>query len=93
MIVDEDVLEKDDMYVLDLMKEFISQEDVSKLAAAKQLMILIERSVRHGFFYFDCLSDLPRLEERRRSQGSHNHKSRTSTTIHSSQESQETEIA
>jgi son of sevenless len=63
MIVDEDILEKDDMYILDRMKEFISQEEVSKLAAAKQLMILIERSVRHRRLDFDCLSDSPRQQK------------------------------
>jgi son of sevenless-like protein len=45
MIVDDDVLEKDDMYILDRMKEFISKEEVNRFAAAKQLLILIERSV------------------------------------------------
>jgi len=45
MIVDEDVLEKEDMYILDRMKEFISSDEVSRFAAAKSLMILIERSV------------------------------------------------
>src|ERR1700720_1934580 len=46
MIVDEDVLEKEDMYILDRMRDFISRDEVSTLPAAKQLMILIERSVR-----------------------------------------------
>lgn len=45
MVVDDDVLEKEDMYILDRMKEFISTEEVSSFAAAKQLMILIERLV------------------------------------------------
>lgn len=45
MVVDDDVLEKEDLYILDRMKEFISSEDVNRFAAAKQLMILIERAV------------------------------------------------
>ncbi|KAF9534536.1 ras guanine nucleotide exchange factor domain-containing protein [Crepidotus variabilis] len=44
MIIDEGVLEKEDLYILDRMKEFITSDEVSKLAAAKQLMILIERA-------------------------------------------------
>jgi son of sevenless len=48
MVVDDDVLEKEDMYILDRMKEFISNEEVIKFAAAKQLMIFIERAVRTG---------------------------------------------
>ncbi|TFK40718.1 ras guanine nucleotide exchange factor domain-containing protein [Crucibulum laeve] len=48
MVVDEDVLEKEDMYILDRMKEFISSDEVSRFAAAKQLLILIERAQRKG---------------------------------------------
>jgi hypothetical protein len=52
MVVDDDVLEKEDLYILDRMKEFISSEDVSGFAAAKrQLMTLIERAVS----LFRCL--------------------------------------
>jgi son of sevenless len=46
MVVDDDVLEKEDMYILNRMKAFISGEDVIRFAAAKQLLILIERAVR-----------------------------------------------
>lgn len=45
MVVDEDVLEKEDMYILDQMKNFIANAEVVRFAAAKQLMILIERAV------------------------------------------------
>jgi son of sevenless-like protein len=51
MVVDDDVLEKEDMYILDRMKDFISAEDVIKYAAAKQLLILIERAVRMLLLY------------------------------------------
>ena len=52
MIVDDDVLEKEDLYILDRMKEFISTDGVSNFAAAKQLLILIERAVYT--FPFSC---------------------------------------
>lgn len=45
MVVDEDVLEKEDLYILDRIKAFISGEEVIKFAAAKQLLILLERAV------------------------------------------------
>ncbi|KAJ7482050.1 ras guanine nucleotide exchange factor domain-containing protein [Mycena galericulata] len=48
MVVDDDVLEKEDLFILDRMKEFITTEEVSKFPAAKQLLILIERAQRGG---------------------------------------------
>ena len=45
MVTDDDILEKEDMYILGRMKEFASHEDVVTFAAAKQLLILIERAV------------------------------------------------
>jgi len=45
MVVEDGILEKEDMYILERMKEFISTEDVSKFVAAKHLMIQIERVV------------------------------------------------
>ena len=45
MIVDNDILEDEDSFILDRMKEFISNEDVQGFAAAKQLGIHIERAV------------------------------------------------
>ncbi|KAJ6509001.1 ras guanine nucleotide exchange factor domain-containing protein [Mycena sanguinolenta] len=48
MVVDDDVLEKDDMFILDRMKEFLITEEVSKFPAAKQLLILIERAQKGG---------------------------------------------
>jgi len=42
--VDDDVLEKDDLFVLDRMKEFITTEEVARFPAAKQLLVLIERA-------------------------------------------------
>ena len=46
MVTDEDVLEKEDMYILDKIKEFASTPEVANsIAAAKQLVVLIERVV------------------------------------------------
>lgn len=53
MIVDGDVLEKEDMYILDRMKAFVSSDEASHIAAAKQLMILIDRAVR-SMNYSSC---------------------------------------
>ncbi|KAA1479453.1 ras GEF [Dentipellis sp. KUC8613] len=44
MMLDDDILEKEDLYILDRMKQFISNEEVMHLAAAKQLLVLIERA-------------------------------------------------
>ncbi|KAG1743304.1 ras guanine nucleotide exchange factor domain-containing protein [Suillus paluster] len=44
MVSDEDFLEKEDMYILNRMKEFLQNEDVSKILAAKQLLSLVERA-------------------------------------------------
>ncbi|KAH9854744.1 ras GEF [Lenzites betulinus] len=48
MVTDDDILEKEDMYILGRMKEFASDEEVITFAAAKQLLILIERAQRGG---------------------------------------------
>lgn len=87
MIADEDVLEKEDMHIFDRMKEFISQEDVGNLAAAKQLLILIERSVR----YSTCTRSqaLTGPTERRRTEGPCKHQSRATPSPHPTQEFQE----
>ncbi|KAI1790116.1 ras GEF, partial [Ganoderma leucocontextum] len=48
MVTDDDILEKEDMYILTRMKDFASDEEVVTFAAAKQLLILIERAQRDG---------------------------------------------
>ncbi len=45
MVSDDDILDKEDMHILQHMKEFISSDEVSHFAAAKQLMLHIERAV------------------------------------------------
>lgn len=45
MIVEPDILEKEDIFIFERIKEFIATEEVSRLAAAKQLLILVERAV------------------------------------------------
>ena len=54
MIVDEDVLEFSDMYILDRMREFVLKDEVNQFAAAKQLLTLIERYVS-PFVPLPCL--------------------------------------
>ncbi|KAF7299199.1 hypothetical protein MIND_00868600 [Mycena indigotica] len=48
MIVDDDVLEKDDLFILERIKEFITTDEVVRFPAAKQLLILIERAQKGG---------------------------------------------
>ena len=45
MLTDEDVLDKDDMYILDSIKDFLSAPDVASLSAAKNLLVVVERAV------------------------------------------------
>lgn len=45
MIIEQYVLDKEDMYILGNMMEFISREDVADMPAAKALKSLIERAV------------------------------------------------
>ena len=51
IIQDEDLLEKEDAGILDRMAEFVSQDDVFRIVAAKQLLVAIKRAVR----YLSCL--------------------------------------
>lgn len=46
MVQDDDVLERDDAYILDRMMEFVSHDEVIALPAAKQLMVIIKRAQR-----------------------------------------------
>ncbi|KAJ7601115.1 ras guanine nucleotide exchange factor domain-containing protein [Mycena floridula] len=48
MVVEEDILEKEDLYILDRMKEFITTDEVYTYPAAKQLLLLIERAQKGG---------------------------------------------
>jgi hypothetical protein len=45
MIMDEDALAEEDLFILDKMKEMVSGSEVIHLGAAKQLLSLIERTV------------------------------------------------
>ena len=47
MITDEDILEKSEMYILDRMQEFVSNEEVITFPAAKHVLALIQRAVSH----------------------------------------------
>ncbi|KAG2034848.1 ras guanine nucleotide exchange factor domain-containing protein [Suillus americanus] len=46
MVQDDDVLDRDDAYILDRMMEFVSHDEVITLPAAKQLMVIIKRAQR-----------------------------------------------
>lgn len=48
MVTDDDVLESEDTHIFERIKEFVSIEAVVGFAAAKQLMVHIERAVRQG---------------------------------------------
>nr|GAT50613.1 predicted protein [Mycena chlorophos] len=48
MITDDDVLEKDDLFILERIKEFVTTDEVAQFPAAKQLLILIERAQKGG---------------------------------------------
>ena len=56
MIGDEDVLEKNDMYILESVKKFVSTPEVIETQAAKQIFALMERLVRtrHSCFIVKC---------------------------------------
>ncbi|CAK5270285.1 unnamed protein product [Mycena citricolor] len=43
MVIDDDVLDKDDLFILDRMKDFLSSDELAKFPAAKQLLNNIER--------------------------------------------------
>jgi son of sevenless-like protein len=45
MLTDEDILEKDDLYILDRMKDFVLSEDVAQVSATRPLLALVERVV------------------------------------------------
>ena len=45
MITDEDILEKSEMYILDRMQDFVSNEEVITFPAAKHVLALIQRAV------------------------------------------------
>ncbi|KIK59298.1 hypothetical protein GYMLUDRAFT_44664 [Collybiopsis luxurians FD-317 M1] len=48
MLTDEDILEKEDLYILDRMKEFVLSEDVAQVSASRPLLTLIERVQKSG---------------------------------------------
>jgi len=65
MITEDDGLEKEDLYILDKMKEFLSSEEASKFPASKSLMNVIDRAVRYlSPLSLTLLMDLPATERR-----------------------------
>ena len=54
IVTSDDILEKEDMYVLDKIDAFVSSEHASAFPAAKQIKKLIEQRIV-CYFYFMCL--------------------------------------
>jgi len=50
MVMNKDFFEKEDLYILDQMKDFLQNEKVSKISAAQQLLSLVERAVGLALF-------------------------------------------
>ncbi len=46
MVTDEDILDKEDMQILERIRQFVLSDEVSHFAAAKQLLLHIDRAVR-----------------------------------------------
>lgn len=52
IVQDEDLVDKEDVGILNRMTQFASQDDVFRIAAAKQLLAAIKRVVRYFLFHF-----------------------------------------
>jgi hypothetical protein len=57
MVMDEYFFEREDLYILGRMKEFLQNEEVAKILAAKQLLSLVERVVSPCSLVWPGLSD------------------------------------
>lgn len=67
MITDEDILEKDDIYILDRIREFCLNVEVqNSSAAAKQLVVLIDRVSQ---CHYSCCSPLTFVQQQRGGEG------------------------
>jgi hypothetical protein len=94
MLTDDDVLEKEDMYILDRMRDFCVQAQVtSSVAAAKQLVVLIDRVV--GRSHLPCISlGLPlEIAPRGRSYQDDKHGCSFSSTAYPAKEREEDQVA
>lgn len=45
MVTDEDILDKEDMHILERIRAFAGSDEVAHFAAAKQLLLHIDRAV------------------------------------------------
>jgi son of sevenless-like protein len=57
MVIEQYVLDKEDMYILDRMMAFVTRGDVVGMPAAKALKSLIERAVRNEPFFHIPIAD------------------------------------
>ena len=56
VVTSDDIIEKEDMYVLDRIDAFVSSEDASAFPAAKQIKKLIEQRIVCRFYLmFSCV--------------------------------------
>jgi hypothetical protein len=69
MVMDENFFEKEDLYILDEMKEFLQNEEVSKILAAKRLLPLVERAVSPAPLLCSKLSDSGAIARRKHQEG------------------------
>ena len=67
MVMDKNFLEIEDLYILDQMKQFLQNEEVSKIPAARRLLqvALVERAVSPASFVWSKLSDSGAIAWRR----------------------------
>ena len=95
MITDEDILEKEDMHILDRIRDFcVKAEVTTSVAAAKQLVVLIDRVVRLLSSYsYLILILISTLETRWRRHQNHQYAAYITTTANPSEKSQEIEAA
>lgn len=92
MIMDEDALGEEDLFILDKMKEMISGPEVTHLGAAKVLGTLIERTVSHA--HITRLADTEgTLVAKRRESYQDGDVPRSTTSSDHPQDIQEAEVA
>jgi hypothetical protein len=80
MVTDDDVLEKEDMYILDRIKAFAQSQDAVHLPAAKQLVVMIDRTVS-SLIHTLCRVSLFSIETNRRDEN-HVYQHSATTTSH-----------
>jgi len=91
MITDDDVLEKEDSYILDRIRAFALSDEMASFAAAKILVLQIDRAVCY-LFSCEFTLNISTCAERGRHSEESDHQSSTSANTYSSQNKQEVKI-